>query len=287
MDSNPAWLPNVPFRFLDLPPEIREMIYPEIFLNQVLRLAHPHQSKVDRVYLTQDPSFDLDRDAPDGKNLCQRGDMPGILMASRLIRAEAIPVFFRGLCLYIEPARTSFITQVPSQYFDNAQIIEFHRPPRMKEIEDVPLSRLRKVYMTGSMLWLNPHHQLSDLLDDTSIELLMDELDENRTIPPDHWWRNLQRKSKSSCDVILTLYLFDDLSGYGDSVLVRTTTAEKGLLTDHSQTTIINFLDRQILYQAYHEDVHLLPWHADSKCMLEHDLQIAAEASETHLWKLF
>lgn len=115
---NPNWRLGRPFRFLDLPRKARYLVYKELF-NGTFLSAGP---------LCQDLGYAKTVHGEEGRQLLptsalmnspivfQSGRLPDVLMVSKFVRTEALPVFSESITLFMCSGDDEMLRRIPKDY---------------------------------------------------------------------------------------------------------------------------------------------------------------------------
>lgn len=120
-----------PFRFPDLPLEIRNLVYDNLFQGYCLKIDIPQ-----RLTSTLGPRTAQSAGAA----------LPGILLVSKAIRAEALPCFSKELAaeVYNGPC----IREIPSEYLRHTKVAAYGSTAISEYIDEETMPSLKlKVYM--------------------------------------------------------------------------------------------------------------------------------------------
>lgn len=163
MDNNPAWLPGVPFRFMDLPPEMRRLVYKQLFKPALLA---PKPNCGCSLHTGGLPT--AEKQKPGDITNYSSGTIPGLLSVCRAVRAEALPTFEQSINLIFCPVLDA-VDAMPQRYLTCARsaILGWDREVRVDEVR-MPNLRTLHVY-TGQVeqewdLWIPNDSEFADLL---------------------------------------------------------------------------------------------------------------------------
>lgn len=132
-DSNPAWQPGVPFRFMSLPSEVRVLVYKELFRGmflsggkrcQCLGYAKTVPGHEGHQFI---PDYDGDDTSPGREHeitlarVCEPGRLPDVLTVSKSVRDEALPVFSQSITLFLHCEDDKILQRLPKDYLSRTQ----------------------------------------------------------------------------------------------------------------------------------------------------------------------
>ncbi|KPI40337.1 uncharacterized protein AB675_7672 [Cyphellophora attinorum] len=143
VDPQDTTLATKPFRILDLPFEIRKMVYEHLFVGARLMIDVPGNGRRLRVHL--------------GAYQTQTSRLPGALIVCKLIRTESLPIFARSLRpefydskTYGWPPVTPPARRVPAHYLCEARSI-FVSTPDSDVVSLLTMPKLEEVHFGADL----------------------------------------------------------------------------------------------------------------------------------------